>query len=91
MIYVVLISTLSFIPAAVSIVITTVFQSFGRGVISMMESIMRQIIFLVPAAYLLSNISLEAVFYAYPIAEVLVVLVFIPLTIKTYRKAFKLA
>ena len=52
---------------------------------------MRQIIFLVPAAYLLSNISLEAVFYAYPIAEVLVVLVFIPLTIKTYRKAFKLA
>ena len=83
--------SLSFIPAAVSIVITTVLQSFGRGVISMMESIMRQIIFLVPAAYLLSNISLEAVFYAYPIAEVLVVLVFIPLTIKTYRKAFKLA
>ncbi len=82
--------SLSFLPAAASIVFNTVFQSFGQGTTSMIQSILRQIGFLIPIAYLLSNISLEAVWYAYPIAEVLVVIIFIPLVIRSYRKAFAL-
>ncbi len=80
--------SLSFLPAACSIVFNTCFQSFGQGTTSMIQSILRQIGFLIPFAYLLSNISLEAVWYSYPIAEVLVVIIFIPLVIKAYRKAF---
>ena len=80
--------TLSFIPAAVSIVFSTVFQSFGKGTTSMIQSMLRQLGILIPVAYLLSNISLDAVWYAYPIAEIAVVLIFIPLVIKAYKGAF---
>ena len=79
---------LSFIPAAVSIVFSTVFQSFGKGTTSMIQSMLRQLGILIPVAYLLSNISLDAVWYAYPIAEIAVVLIFIPLVIKAYKGAF---
>ena len=79
---------LSFIPAAVSIVFSTVFQSFGKGTTSMIQSMLRQLGILIPVAYLLSNISLDAVWYAYPIAEIAVVLIFIPFVIKAYKGAF---
>ena len=79
---------LSFIPAAVSIVFSTVFQSFGKGTTSMIQSMLRQLGILIPVAYLLSNISLDAVWYAYPIAEIAVVLIFIPLVIKACKGAF---
>lgn len=79
---------ISFIPAAFSIAFSTIFQSFGKGTTSMIQSILRQIGFLVPLAYLLSSINLEAVWFAYPIAEIIVVIIFIPLVIKAYKKAF---
>lgn len=81
--------SLSFIPAAISIAITTMFQSFGKGTISMIQSILRQLGFLIPAAYLLSNVSLEAIWYAYPIAETAVVIIFVPLIIKLYHNSFE--
>ena len=81
--------SLSFIPAAISIAITTMFQSFGKGTISMIQSILRQLGFLIPAAYLLSNISLEAIWYAYPIAETAVVIIFVPMIIKLYHNSFE--
>ena len=80
---------LSFIPAAVSIVFSTIMQSFGKGTMSMIQSILRQLGILIPCAYLLSALGgLDAVWYAYPIAEILVVLIFIPLVIKIYRNGF---
>lgn len=81
--------SLSFIPAAISIAITTMFQSFGKGTISMIQSILRQLGFLIPAAYLLSNVSLEAIWYAYPIAEIAVVIIFVPMIIKLYHNSFE--
>lgn len=81
--------SLSFIPAAISIAITTMFQSFGKGTISMIQSILRQLGFLIPAAYLLSNVSLEAIWYAYPIAETAVVIIFVPMIIKLYHNSFE--
>lgn len=81
--------SLSFIPAAISISITTILQSLGKGTSSMIQSILRQLGFLIPCAYLLANISLEAVWYAYPIAEILVVIIYIPIVIKAYNFAFR--
>lgn len=81
--------SICFVFAAVSIVMTTMLQSFGRGTISMLQSILRQIVVLIPVAYLLSRFGvLGYVWYAYPIAEILVMLLYIPISIKTYHNHF---
>ena len=57
--------------AAVCIVIGSVFQSLGNGIYSMLTSIMRQIVVLLPAAYLLARSGdVNNVWWSFPIAEV---------------------
>ena len=51
------------------IVSSTTFQALGNGVYSMITSMTRQLIVLIPVAYLFSKISLSAVWWAHPIAE----------------------
>lgn len=59
-----------FIFAGFGIVSGSVFQALGHGVLSMMVSIVRQLLVLLPAAYLLSLTGrLELVWLAFPIAE----------------------
>lgn len=80
---------ISFVPAAISISLGNVFQSFGQGTYSMVQSILRQIVLLVPIAYLLAQRGiLNDVWYAYPIAEIIVCILYIPLTINTFKKHF---
>ncbi|MCI2055929.1 MAG: MATE family efflux transporter [Oscillibacter sp.] len=63
--------SISFIPAAFCIVCGSMFQALGNGVYSMFVSVTRQLIVLLPAAYLLSlTEQLELVWLAFPIAEV---------------------
>lgn len=58
--------------AAVCIVIGSVFQSLGNGIYSMLTSIMRQIVVLLPAAYLLARSGdVNNVWWSFPIAEVM--------------------
>ena len=60
-----------FILAGFCIVVGSVFQALGNGVYSMLVSISRQLIVLLPAAYLLSlsgNVNL--IWLSFPIAEV---------------------
>jgi putative MATE family efflux protein len=58
--------------AAVCIIIGSVFQSLGNGVYSMIISIMRQIVVLLPAAYLLARTGyVNNVWWSLPIAEVM--------------------
>ena len=79
----------SFVFAALSICMGSVFQSFGKGIFSMIQSILRQLVFLIPTAYFLSGFgNVDLVWYAYPIAEIIVCLMFIPLTIRTYHQHF---
>jgi len=79
----------SFIMAAGSIVMTNIFQSLGSGHNAMWMSILRQIGFLVPSAYLLGKyFGLDGVWYAYPLAEALVVIIFLPLCIRKVKQAF---
>ncbi|OCN00353.1 MATE family efflux transporter [Clostridium sp. W14A] len=61
--------SLCFLPAAFGIVFSTTFQAVGDGIKSLTISLLRQIGVLLPCAYLLSKIGLEAVWYAFPIAE----------------------
>ena len=62
--------SLCFVAAAVGIMFSTMFQAVGLGINSLVVSLLRQIIILLPAAYFLSKIGLSAVWYAYPIAEI---------------------
>ena len=58
--------------AAYCIVTGSLFQALGKSVYSMINSIMRQIVVLIPAAYLLSLIgSVDYVWWSFPIAEIM--------------------
>ena len=53
---------------------STLFQAVGKGVYSMILSFARQLVVLLPAAFLLSKIELDAMWYAFPIAEIVALL-----------------
>lgn len=58
--------------AAFCIVTGTLFQALGKSVYSMVTSIMRQLVVLLPAAYLLSLLGeVTYVWWAFPIAEIM--------------------
>lgn len=63
--------SLCFTFAGVSVILCSVFQALGRGVASMMVSVSRQLIVLLPTAYLLSLTGkLNLVWFSFPIAEI---------------------
>ncbi|MDR3225644.1 MAG: MATE family efflux transporter [Clostridiales Family XIII bacterium] len=62
--------SISYIPAAFTIVAVTLFQSTAHGVFAMIISMVRQLGFLLPLAYaLLLAFGIDSVWYAFPIAE----------------------
>ena len=62
--------SLSFLFAGYSIVCSSVFQALGHGVLSLLVSVVRQLMVLLPVAFLLSRASgLAAVWWAFPTAE----------------------
>lgn len=65
------IMSLAFVFAGVGIASSSACQAFGYSVYSMLISIARQIVVLIPAAYLLSLTGvLRGVWFAFPIAEI---------------------
>lgn len=69
-VYTLRIISIHFIFAGISIVLTSVFQALGKGVLSMIISIVRQLVFLVPCAYILSKIGgIHSIWWCFPIAE----------------------
>ena len=62
--------SLCFVFAGFSIICSSTFQALGNGLLSMMISIVRQLLILLPAAFFLSlSGSVTAVWWAFPIAE----------------------
>ncbi len=62
--------SISFIPAGVSIVFSSSFQALGNGMFSLYMSLIRQLVVIVPVAYILGQLfGVSAVWAAYPIAE----------------------
>lgn len=63
--------SINFLLAGVSIVFSSIFQAFSRGVLSLIVSVARQLVVLLPVAYLLSLTGqLQLVWMAFPIAEI---------------------
>ena len=82
--------SISFIFAGFSIICSAVFQSFGYSLFSMFVSIGRQLVTLLPVAYLLSLTGdINAVWWAYPIAEVVCVALSVCFYIYIYNRKIK--
>ncbi|MCF0258422.1 MAG: MATE family efflux transporter [Erysipelotrichaceae bacterium] len=63
---------LTFIPAAFGIVASGVFQATGHGMFSLWQSLIRQLVVLLPCAWLFSFTgNLDVVWLAFPISEII--------------------
>lgn len=79
--------SLSFIFASFNIVTGSVFQALGDAFYSLLVSILRQLVVLLPSAYLLSLTGVLAnVWYCFPIAEIFSTILTIILLRKVLRK-----
>ncbi len=79
-----------FMIASFSIMMISTLQALSRGVDSMIVSFSRQIIVLLPAAYLLSKFfGLNAIWWAFPIAEVVSLTLCALFLARSYKKLIK--
>ena len=79
--------SLSFSFAGYGIVVGSVFQALGNGVYSLMVSVARQLLVILPVAFVLARIGgLAAVWWAFPIAEIVAVIMSTVLFRRIYCK-----
>ncbi|PWL52569.1 MATE family efflux transporter [Clostridium cadaveris] len=81
--------SICFIPAAVGILLSTLFQAVGSGMNSLIVSVLRQLVIILPSAYILSKIGLTYVWLAFPIAEVAASIVSACMFIKLYKEQLR--
>ena len=82
--------SLAFPLAAIGISVSASFQALGDGIYSTITSLCRQMLVLLPAAYLLSLTGeVTMVWWAYPIAECISVFVTLFLFSRIYKKKIK--
>ena len=63
--------SVSFLFAGYCIVCSSMFQALGHGLLSLLVSVFRQLLVLLPSAFMLSKIGgLDLVWYSFPIAEI---------------------
>lgn len=76
--------------AAVGIIFSITFQALGKGYVSLVASFARQMVFLLPFAWLLARFGgLDYVWYAFIMAEVLSIMIIGPWLIRDLKKIFK--
>ena len=81
--------SLSFIFAGFSVISISACQALGKSIYSLFVSVGRQLVVLIPAAYLLSLIGeVKYVWWAFPIAEIMSVALCTVFLIKVMRSAF---
>ncbi|MBQ8144110.1 MAG: MATE family efflux transporter [Butyricicoccus sp.] len=81
----------SFFGAAFGIINGTLFQAIGRGLASMIVSICRQLGIILPVAWLLGRLfGLDAIWLAFPIAEVGAVIISFALFYHIYQNELKM-
>ncbi|WP_422478132.1 MATE family efflux transporter [Pleomorphochaeta sp. DL1XJH-081] len=82
--------SLMFPLAGVAIILSSSFQAMGRGSYSLLLSITRQLVFLLPAAYLLSIIGgLDTVWYAFLVSEASSIVMSLVLYHRIYHNKIK--
>lgn len=80
----------SFLFAGFNIIVSSVFQAMGNGIYSLITSIARQLICILPLAYLFATFAgLHAVWYAFPMAELTCSMITIYLFRRIYVKKIK--
>lgn len=81
--------SLCFVFAAFGIIVTTMFQAVGHGMKSLVMSLLRQLVLILPLAYILGKLfGLNGVWFCYPVAELVVVLIFTPIALKVSKEEF---
>lgn len=82
---------LCFMPAAVGIIFISLFQATGKGIRALIISFTRQLVFILPVAFIISRFfDLHQVWLAFPIAEIgsltLAVILFLQLAKTDFKK-----
>lgn len=82
--------SLSFPVAALCIIMSSVFQALGKGTLSLIVSVARQLVVLVPVIWLLSLAKqLSLVWWAWPIAEIASLITSVVGFVYLYRKVIR--
>lgn len=80
----------SFMLAGYCIIISSVFQAMGNGMYSLITAVARQLVCILPLAYLFAKyLGLYAVWYAFPMAELICVIITTYLFRKIYINKIK--
>lgn len=81
----------SFLFAGFCIIVSSVFQALGNGLYSLVISVARQLICILPLAFIFSEVfGLHAVWYSFPLAELISVTLSCLLFKRIYDKKIKL-
>ena len=79
--------SLSFLFVGYSIIVGSVFQALGNGVYSLIVSVARQLLVILPVAYIFAHVfGLSMVWWAIPISEIVSFILSSILLIRIYRK-----
>ena len=82
--------SICFPVAAICIIMGSVFQALGKSINSMMVSVARQLLVLIPVAFLLSlSGNVTVVWWAFPIAEIASLVASVLLFMLLYKKMIK--
>lgn len=82
---------LGFIISSVSIISCGALEGLGKGVPSLMISVLRYVVIIIPVAYLLSSfLGAEGVWYAFVVAEILTAIIAFGIYKKTLIQSVKL-
>ncbi len=81
--------SLSFIFAGFSVIASATCQALGKSVYSLVVSVGRQLVVLIPVAFLLSLTgNVDLVWFAFPIAEIMSLILCVYYLIRVMRKSF---
>lgn len=82
--------SLCFVFAGIGIINSTVFQAIGDGKLSLLISILRQAVIILPVSYFGAKFfGVSAVWFAFPISEIVAVTVSVFMLIKAYNQKIR--
>lgn len=80
--------SIHFCIAAFGMMFSSFFQAVGKGLYSMIMSICRQLLVLLPVAFILSKINMDAMWFAFVIAEAVCLIIAICFFVNLKKKEF---
>lgn len=80
--------SISYVPAAVGVMLSTLFQAVGKGTNSLIIFLLRQLVILIPVAYIFADIfGLAGIWWAFPVAEIVSSVVAFALYLQFHKKS----